>query len=335
MNRALERAGFTDGYFDAGEARIHYLEGPAGGPALVLVHAQAMTCESYVRVAPDLARDFHVFLFDVRGHGLSSWTPGDYTWDSMSRDLERFVREVVREPVIVSGNSSGGTMACWLAAEAPDLVLAIAPEDPALLSVDGERIKDCYVYRIFELCVETLDRPEGRDLAAFFDGLVIPSENGKRTMKLPKPLVHLLAAYLRRHSVPDGSPVDIWWLPAETRAFAKGLSMYDPAFTRAFWDGSAQEGFSHEAMLARVRCPMLLIHADWFRHPDLGLVGAMDDDDVARARELVPHMRYRHIHAGHVIHMQKPAEFAAAIRELAASLTRREGAEAPVGAARR
>ncbi len=320
MDHRLERAGFVERFFDAGEVRLRYLEGPDNGPALVLVHAQAMTCESYSRVAPDLARDFHVFLPDVRGHGRSSWTSGGYTWDTMSRDIERLLRQIVREPAIVSGNSSGGTIAVWLAANAPDTVLGIAPEDPALLSVAPDRIQECYVHQIFGLCGETLDRPEGRDMAAFFDRLVIPSEHGKSTMRLPKPLVRLIAAELRRRGYTDGEPVDIWWLPSETRAFVKGLSMYDPSFSRAFYDGSAQVGFDHEETLSRVRCPMLLIHADWFRHPDLGLVGAMDDADVQRARDLVTDFRYLHIHAGHVIHMQKPTEFVRAIRDFAESL---------------
>lgn len=317
MERALELAGFEERFFDTGEVRLRYLEGPNNGPALVLVHAQAMTCESYSRVAPDLSADFHVFLPEVRGHGLSSWTPGQYTWDSMSRDIERLLRQVVCEPAIVSGNSSGGTIAVWLAANAPDTVLAIAPEGPALLSVAPDRIRDCYVHQIFGLCIETLDRPEGRDMAAFFDKLVVPSDHGKSTMRLPKPLVRLLAWYLDRRSIPDGEPIDIWWLPKEIRSFVKGLSMYDPSFSRAFYDGSAQVGFDHEQTLARVRCPMLLIHADWFRHPELGLVGAMDDDDVRRAGELVDDFRYQHIHAGHVIHMQKPREFINAIRDFA------------------
>ncbi len=330
MKRSLKRAGFEQRFFETGDVRIRYLEGPDSGPALVLVHAQAMTCESYSRVAPDLSRDFHVFLPDVRGHGLSSWTPELYTWDSMSRDIELFLRQVVSEAAIVSGNSSGGTIAIWLAANAPDTVVAIAPEDPAILSVAPDRIQDNYVYQIFGLCVETLDRPEGRDLAAFFEKMVIPTEHGKSTMKLPKPLVWLLAAYLHWRDASDGEPLDIWWLPSEVRAFVKGLSMYDPSFSRAFYDGSAQVGFDHVETLSRVTCPMLLIHADWFRHPDLGLVGAMDDEDIRRARELVADFHYKHIHAGHVIHMQKPQQFVATIREFAQSVVAKNGSSSDV-----
>lgn len=42
-------------------------------------------------------------------------------------------------------------------------------------------------------------------------------------------------------------------------------------------------------------------------------VGAMDDDDAARVKALVPHSEYRKIPANHVIHMFKPKQFVEAV----------------------
>ncbi|MFX1272916.1 MAG: alpha/beta hydrolase, partial [Promethearchaeota archaeon] len=59
--------------------------------------------------------------------------------------------------------------------------------------------------------------------------------------------------------------------------------------------------------------PMLLLHANWVRHPELGLVGAMDDDDAALAREIAPEMKFKRIDSDHVIHTHEPEVF---IREM-------------------
>ncbi|HWH95292.1 MAG TPA: alpha/beta hydrolase [Baekduia sp.] len=50
--------------------------------------------------------------------GRSTWTPGRYTLDIMGNDLARLIDVVIGRPVVVSGNSSGGVLAAWLAAYA-------------------------------------------------------------------------------------------------------------------------------------------------------------------------------------------------------------------------
>jgi pimeloyl-ACP methyl ester carboxylesterase len=96
--------------------------------------------------------------------------------------------------------------------------------------------------------------------------------------------------------------------------------MFDPDFARAFTDGRMYEGLDHAAALRRITCPLLVLHADWFRSERYGLVGAMDDDDAARIRQLAPHAQYRRIPANHVIHMFKPREYIAAVLDFARPL---------------
>lgn len=114
--------------------------------------------------------------------------------------------------------------------------------------------------------------------------------------------------------------MDIWYFPRTLRLLFKSLSMFDPDFARAFVDGRFYEGLDHAEALQRVRSPLLVLHADWHRFPRHGLVGAMDDDDAARIRRLVPHSQYQKIAANHVIHMFEPAQFVAAVRAFAQSL---------------
>jgi pimeloyl-ACP methyl ester carboxylesterase len=94
--------------------------------------------------------------------------------------------------------------------------------------------------------------------------------------------------------------------------------MFDPDFSRAFVDGRFYKGIDHAEALKRVKCPMLVLHANWFRHPKYGLVGAMDEKDAARIQELVPQAQYKKISANHVIHMFEPEKFVEAAEAFAA-----------------
>jgi|CXWL01.1.fsa_nt_gi pimeloyl-ACP methyl ester carboxylesterase len=292
--------------------RLHYAEAGAG-PALVLVPGQSMPWQSYQRVIPELAKRFHVFALDVRGHGKSEHTPGHYTFSRCGEDLMAFLREVVKEPAICCGNSSGGLICIYAAANAPAWVRAVLAEDPPLFSSEWPRMRDdTWVHDFFVHVVKTLP-----DLAGFFSTLQIPSQRGKTLMKFPSPLAWLLGGAIRRHQRrKPGAPVDIAWLPLAVRLFVRGLSEYDVGFTQACVDGSMCD-MNHEDCLSRVRCPTLLITAHSFRDETLGLVGAMDDDDRARAQRLKPDLTIEAWPTQHVVHIAKPKQYVAAIDALA------------------
>jgi len=132
-------------------------------------------------------------------------------------------------------------------------------------------------------------------------------------------LGRLVARHCRRH---PGSPVSLGvrWLPRSLEEPIRAASMFDPDFARAFVDGRFYGGFSHEAALRATTVPVLLLHAGWHRFEKYGLVGAMDDDDAARVRELAPRTVYRRIDARHVIHDHKPREYLVAVDEFAGSI---------------
>lgn len=318
MNRRLQRAGFTEKRFFTGEVEINYAEGPRSGAPLVLLPGQTMPWQSYTRVLPALARHFHVFALDVRGHGRSGWTPGAYTLAAMARDVTALLREVVQRPAILSGNSSGGVIAVGAAAACPELVRGLVPEDPPLFSCEYPRIRACYVWHVLEAAVRCIGAPGGRDIPGFFASFEVPTEGSQKIMRFPRPAVHLVRLILRayRWRYPEG-PIDLPFLPLNVRLFVKGLSEYDPEFSRAFLSPAAHAGFSHEAALRAVRCPTLLLQADWFIHPRLGLVGAMAPEDLARVRACVPGIEIQRIRGAHVLHVDRPRQFVDAVTSFA------------------
>lgn len=127
---------FPEQLADLGEIRMNYATaGEPDLPALLLIPAQTESWWGYEEVMPLLAQSFQVYAVDLRGQGRSTQTPGRYTLDNMGNDLVRFIDLVIGRPTIVSGNSSGGVLAAWLAAYAkPGQLRAAICEDPPLFS---------------------------------------------------------------------------------------------------------------------------------------------------------------------------------------------------------
>jgi pimeloyl-ACP methyl ester carboxylesterase len=88
-----------------------------------------------------------------------------------------------------------------------------------------------------------------------------------------------------------------------------GMTMYDPHFGQAFYDGSCHRGFDHAEVLSRVECPAVLIHANWSYDDDGMLMGAMDADDASRANALMANSRLVRVDSGHTVHIENPSVF--------------------------
>lgn len=319
-------AGFAEHTYNTGAVNLNYVEGPDNGPPLVLIPAQMGIWESYRKVLPALSLHFKVYVVDIRGHGKSSWTPGDYSWKSIGEDMRAFLAGVVKKPAIISGNSSGGIIALWCGANVPELVAGVVLEDAPVFAVEMPRFKerDKFVYNGLVHAVEMLGDLKNRDLANYFKGQEMPV-SATRTKRFPDWAVRFISKRLKAAQAarPD-QPVELkkWYVPNVLTLLFKSLSMFDPDFARAFTDGGMYEGLDHEDALKRLECPLLVLHATWHRYEKYGLVGAMDDDDATRIKELVPNSQYEKIPANHVIHMYKPDKFVRALETFKKSTER-------------
>ena len=73
MKKKGKALGFVEKtYKTADGSEISYLEGPARGEPLLLIHGQMVSKEDYAKVLPDLAQNFHIFAVDCYGHGKTS-----------------------------------------------------------------------------------------------------------------------------------------------------------------------------------------------------------------------------------------------------------------------
>ncbi|WP_245722144.1 alpha/beta fold hydrolase [Nocardia crassostreae] len=127
---------FDEHTVDLGEIRMNYVaEGDPTAPPLLLIPAQGESWWGYENAIALLTDRFRVYAIDLRGQGRSTWTPGRYTLDIWAGDVERFIDLVIGKPTLVSGNSSGGVIAAYLAAYAKlGLIRGAILEDPPLFS---------------------------------------------------------------------------------------------------------------------------------------------------------------------------------------------------------
>lgn len=91
--------------------------GPADAPLLVLIHGWTETLQIWTYEIRELAGDFRIVAYDLRGHGKSARAvDDDYAIERFGEDVEAVLAASLRdgERAIVAGHSLGGmSIAAW------------------------------------------------------------------------------------------------------------------------------------------------------------------------------------------------------------------------------
>jgi 3-oxoadipate enol-lactonase len=107
----------------AAVALAYDVQGPAGGPPVVLVHSIGTDREVWRdHVAPLTAAGYLVIRVDLRGHGRSPVPGGPYAVGDLGTDVLALLDRLGVHRADVVGVSIGGAVGLWLAAEAADRV---------------------------------------------------------------------------------------------------------------------------------------------------------------------------------------------------------------------
>jgi pimeloyl-ACP methyl ester carboxylesterase len=105
--------------------------GPAGAPALLLVHGWGGDGREWSSHAEALARRFRVVVPDLRGHGRSPVPDEGNTPVEVAEDLAALVESLGADLLIAVGHSMGGQVVNLLAVRHPGLVRSVVALDPA------------------------------------------------------------------------------------------------------------------------------------------------------------------------------------------------------------
>ena len=159
------------------EMNVIRLAGPADQhlPTVVFLHGLIMDNLSsyYFTIAPGVAEVTDVLVYDLRGHGMSDRPPTGYTLDDATADLAAVLAsQGITEPVVLVGNSFGGTIALHTAITRPDLVagLGLVEAHPVVPNWGNEIMED------IEEMVAGFDEPGVREF--------ITGDGGRKLKKM-------------------------------------------------------------------------------------------------------------------------------------------------------
>ncbi|HEY5320800.1 MAG TPA: alpha/beta hydrolase [Galbitalea sp.] len=298
---------FAEHLVDLGEVRLNYaVAGDADKPALLLIPGQSESWWGYEEAMKLLSDRYQLFAVDLRGQGRSTWTPGRYTLDNIAGDLVRFLDVVVGRPAFVSGLSSGGVLATWLAAYAkPGQVLGVIIEDAPLFASETNPA----IGQSFWQAIGPLIALQARRLGDQWSIGDVAGLNAAFAKELPAALLRI--ASKMRAGQPHMTSVGV----------PQNILEYDPEWGRSFASGLVAAGCDHLIMVQQVKVPALYTHH--FREIDEEtgrLLGAVSDLQVAavgRAIEAAGNsFTYRSFpDMPHSMHGADPALYASVVDE--------------------
>lgn len=309
----------AEGAAQDGGVALNYAEGPDNGPALLLVHGQGMQWEDYARVLPELAKSYHVFAVDCFGHGESSHDPALYRLQTMGEALKAFAGQTIGDSYLVSGHSSGGIIAAWLAANDAERVAGCLLEDPPLFRVTPVEMQQepgCFVWRdAFEVIHAFLQQTEVEDPVVYYaQHSYLFSLFGGLQPKIAEWTVQERAGHPDEH-------LTLAWVPHD---WVRGMYFYDDfdvRFSETFYTGSWFEGVDQADLLRRITCPTVYLKAETNYGKDGLLYAANSDEDAARVLDLVAGCELVTIKSGHDIHYEHPDAFATALAQVEEDVT--------------
>lgn len=305
-------------YSGASDAKLHYVLIPGDSDTpLVLIHGQCMCGEDYEKVARKLSENYTLYLIDCFGHGDSEKAPELYRCNIIGDAIADFIRNEIARPCMVSGHSSGGIVAAYVAGVIPGLVKGVLLEDPPFFNVRPGEFEDTFVYRDgFSVVHNFLNQTDETEY------LVYNIENGYIFNYLGnhffgKDWAHNLAAEVKEklkdspNTIPDSDK-----LPAKTFRGFRYMNKFDLLFSESFYTGEWFEGVNQDDILRTVRCPAVYLKAKTKYGKDGILWAANSDESADKVMQLLRNCKRKVVRSGHDIHFEKARYFLKAMRIL-------------------
>lgn len=223
-----------DGWFTSGNARLHYVEWPGSGPAILCIPGITAGAHNFSALAERLSPQYRVIVIELRGRGLSDRPAGGpYGLLTHVQDVVGLIGELKLAPVSLFGHSFGGYVVALLASRHPELV-------SHHIMMDGGGLAPGDAENVLAQIKPALDRL----------GYVFPSWDAYLAVMSRAPFVHLDNPYWLRYLEadverrPDGSLV--------SRISAEAVAADVP---------STINDYDMESVLPRVQAPSLVMHA--------------------------------------------------------------------------
>jgi 3-oxoadipate enol-lactonase/4-carboxymuconolactone decarboxylase len=153
---------------DIGGTRFFYrIDGPENAPVLIFSHSLGCDHGQWDMQAVHFQAHFRALRYDLRGHGASDTTAGDYTIEMLARDALAIADSLGIASFAFCGLSLGGMIGQWIAAHAPDrvthLVLANTSSrylNPELMEERRKTVRERGMAAIADAVIERFFTPE-------------------------------------------------------------------------------------------------------------------------------------------------------------------------------
>lgn len=304
-------------YIYAG-AKLHYgvVPGALDKP-LVLIHGQCMCGLDYEKVFEKLSKKYTIYLVDCFGHGDSEKDPNLYRCKIIGDAIAELIKNVIGKECVISGHSSGGILAAYVAGVIPKLVKGVMLEDPPFFNVMPGEFENTFVYHDgFKVVHDFLNQTEETEYLVFnIDHGYIFNYLG--TKIFGKEWAHKLAMEMKEKlkSAPGTIPKCEKVSKNSFHGFIY-MSKFDKLFAESFYTGEWFEGVTQESILRSVKCPSIYLKAKTKYGKDGVLWAANTDEASDRMMDLLENAKRIVVRSGHDIHFEKPRHFLRAIKKL-------------------
>lgn len=288
-------------------------------PILLIIHAQGTNAVSYLKVAKDLSKNFHLILVDCYGHGKSSHNREKYNLVSQGYDLIEFIQTITNGNISVLGHSSGGLIACYIASNSTSCSNLIL-EDPPLFSSNGKNRVNYYNYKdLSTVCHKYINQDKENDFVYYYfmNQYCWNFFHEDSRDKIKNKLGELALKFRRKH--PDKTLKVPFWPKKFLEGF-NGLNDYDPYFGENFYNDSFNSNINYKKLLSNIKCNTLFMKAKTTIADDGLVQGALTDEDLKQVTRLIKNIKVEYFDCGHGIHTEKPKEF---IKSINGTLTRK------------
>ncbi len=260
---------------------------------------------------------YTIYLVDCFGHGDSEKNPALYRCKIIGDAIADFIKNVVKKECIISGHSSGGILAAYVAGVIPKLVKGVMLENPPFFNAMPGEFENTFVYHDgFKVMHDFLNQTEETEY------LVYNIENGYifnylGTKFFGKNWAHELAMEMKEKlkAAPGTIPKCEKVSDKSFHGFVY-MNKFDKLFAESFYTGEWFEGVTQEEILKSVKCQVVYLKAKT-RYGKDGILWAANTDEAAdKMMSLLANAKKIVVRSGHDIHYEKPRCFLRALQKL-------------------
>lgn len=306
-------AGFTEKQAKAADGSIiNYAEGPDNGKkALLLIHGQTGAWQDYTTVLPELSKNYHVYALDCYGHGKSCHNPEKYNIKSIGDDVIYFINNTVKEDTVISGHSSGGLIASYIAAYGGDKVVGAVLEDPPVFSTEKDYFEKSFAYvDTYKPMHDYLQSEQSECWEAYYLRHCLWGK-----IYMASSINQFADSAEDIHKKNPNEAVQIFYCPPSLNHMFLYVKDYDLKFGENFYNYSFHSGISHEKLMSDIKVPTVFLHCKDSYNNGI-LFCASSDEQARKAVSLIKNCELTELVSGHDIHQEHPDVFINACNKL-------------------